>query len=61
MSVNKNRTLAKNTIFLSIRMVFVMIVSLYSSRVFLKALGVQDFGINNVVCGFVAMAFSILL
>lgn len=55
MSVNKNRTLAKNTIFLSIRMVFVMIVSLYSSRVFLKALGVQDFGINNVVCGFVAM------
>lgn len=36
-------------------MVFVMIVSLYSSRVFLNALGVEDFGINNVVCGFVSM------
>lgn len=55
MSPNKNKTLAKNTIFLTIRMVFVMIVSLYSSRVFLDALGVEDFGINNVVCGFVSM------
>lgn len=55
MSLNKNKTLAKNTIFLTIRMVFVMIVSLYSSRVFLNVLGVEDFGINNVVCGFVAM------
>lgn len=40
-------------------MVFVMFVSLYTSRVFLHALGVEDFGINNVVCGFVAM-FSFL-
>ena len=59
MSSNKNTTLAKNAIFLSIRMVFVMFVSLYTSRVFLHALGVEDFGINNVVCGFVAM-FSFL-
>lgn len=59
MSLNKNTTLAKNAIFLSIRMVFVMFVSLYTSRVFLHALGVEDFGINNVVCGFVAM-FSFL-
>ncbi|WP_025880875.1 lipopolysaccharide biosynthesis protein [Segatella baroniae] len=58
-SSNKNTTLAKNTVFLSIRMVFVMFVSLYTSRVFLHALGVEDFGINNVVCGFVAM-FSFL-
>lgn len=55
MPSNKNKTLAKNAIFLSIRMVFIMIVSLYSSRVFLNALGIEDFGINNVVCGFVAM------
>lgn len=59
MSSNKNTTLAKNTIFLSIRMIFVMFVSLYTSRVFLHSLGVDDFGINNVVCGFVAM-FSFL-
>lgn len=59
MSSNKNTTLAKNTIFLSIRMIFVMFVSLYTSRVFLYSLGVDDFGINNVVCGFVAM-FSFL-
>lgn len=59
MSFNKNTTLAKNTIFLSIRMIFVMFVSLYTSRVFLHSLGVDDFGINNVVCGFVAM-FSFL-
>lgn len=59
MASNKNVTLAKNTVFLSIRMVFVMFISLYTSRVFLHALGVEDFGINNVVCGFVAM-FSFL-
>ena len=40
-------------------MMFVMFVSLYTSRVFLRSLGVEDFGINNVVCGFVAM-FSFL-
>ena len=55
MSSNQNTTLAKNTIFLSARMILVMFVSLYTSRVFLHALGVEDFGINNVVCGFVAM------
>lgn len=55
MSTSQNKTLAKNTIFLSVRMIFVMFVSLYTSRVFLHALGVEDFGINNVVCGFVAM------
>lgn len=55
MPSNKNQVLAKNALFLSIRMIFVMFVSLYTSRVFLHALGVEDFGINNVVCGFVAM------
>ena len=50
-----NTTIAKNTVFLSIRMVFVLIVSLYTSRVFLHALGVVDFGVNNVVGGFVSM------
>lgn len=54
-----NKTIAKNTIFLSIRMIFVLFVSLYTSRVFLRVLGVEDFGINNVVAGFVSM-FSFL-
>ena len=36
-----------------------MLVSLYTSRVFLNVLGVVDYGINNVVCGFVLM-FSFL-
>lgn len=52
---SSDKTIAKNTIFLSLRMVFVLFVSLYTSRVFLRVLGVEDFGINNVVCGFVAL------
>lgn len=55
MANDSNSTIAKNTIFLSIRMVVVLFVSLYTSRVFLRVLGVEDFGINNVVCGFVAL------
>ena len=50
-----NRRIAKNTLFLYIRMVFVLLVTLYSSRVLLAELGVEDFGIYNVVAGFVSM------
>ena len=53
-SVN-NKKIAKNTVYLTIRMFFVLGVSLYTSRVFLAALGVEDFGIYNVVGGFVTM------
>lgn len=56
---DKNKTIAKNTLFLSLRMVFVLFVSLYTSRVFLNVLGVVDYGISNVVAGFVSM-FSFL-
>lgn len=56
---NQNTTIAKNTLFLSLRMVFVLFVSLYTSRVFLNVLGVEDYGISNVVAGFVSM-FSFL-
>lgn len=55
---NKKR-IAKNTLLLYVRMLFLMLVSLYTSRVILNALGVQDFGIYNVVGGVVAM-FSII-
>ena len=56
---DQNTIIARNTLFLSIRMVFVLFVSLYTSRVFLNVLGVEDYGISNVVAGFVSM-FSFL-
>lgn len=54
-----NKRLVKNTILLYARMLLLMVVSLYTSRVILQALGVEDYGIYNVVGGVVAM-FSII-
>ena len=54
-----NKRIAKNTLLLYVRMFFLMAVSLYTSRVVLQALGVEDFGIYNVVGGIVTM-FSML-
>ena len=54
-----NKRIAKNTLLLYFRMLFLMVVSLYTSRVILNALGVEDFGIYNVVGGVVAM-FSVI-
>lgn len=50
-----NKRIAKNTLLLYFRMLFTMAVSLYTSRVILNILGVEDFGIYNVVGGVVAM------
>lgn len=50
-----NKRIAKNTMLLYVRMLFTMGVSLYTSRVVLNTLGVEDFGIYNVVGGVVAM------
>ena len=55
----KNKRIAKNTVFLYIRQLLVMAVSLYTVRVVLAALGAVDYGIYDVVGGFVAM-FSVL-
>ena len=52
---DNNKRIAKNTLLLYFRMLFMMVVSLYTSRVILYALGVEDFGIYNVVGGVVAM------
>lgn len=52
---NNNKLIAKNTILLAIRQFVVMVIALYVSRVTLRVLGVEDFGIYNVVCGFVSM------
>ncbi len=49
------KRIAKNTLMLYVRMLFSMLVSLYTSRVVLQALGVEDYGINNVVGGLVTM------
>ena len=54
-----NKRIAKNTLLLYVRMLFTMAVSLYTSRVVLGALGVEDYGIYNVVGGLVIM-FSVL-
>ena len=56
---NNNNRIAKNTAFLYIRMAIVLVVSLYTTRVVLAALGVVDYGVYNVVCGFVTL-FSFL-
>ena len=58
MSVNKT-TIAKNTLMLYIRMILVMAATLYTTRIVLKNLGVEDYGIYNVVAGVVSM-FSFL-
>jgi len=50
---SKTKRIAKNTTFLSIRMIIVMIINLYCVRLVLNALGVVDYGIYNVVAGVV--------
>lgn len=55
MSSDNNKRIAKNTLMLYVRMLLTMGVSLYTSRVVLNTLGVEDFGIYNVVGGVVAM------
>ena len=51
----ENKRIVKNTLMLYIRMILMMIVSLYTSRALLQVLGVVDFGIYNVVGGVVMM------
>ena len=52
---SNNRRIAKNTFFLYGRMLVVMGLTLYTSRVILKALGFDDFGIYNLVAGMTMM------
>lgn len=58
-SSENSKRIAKNTLLLYGRMLLMMLVSLYTSRVVLNALGVEDYGIYNVVGGVVAM-FSVI-
>ena len=50
-----NKRIAKNTMLLYVRMMFIMAVQLFTSRVVLNTLGVVDYGIYNVVGGIVTM------
>lgn len=56
---NGNKKIAKNTAILYVRMLIMMFISFYTARITLNALGVNDYGINNVVGGLVTM-FSLL-
>lgn len=55
MSQINNARIAKNTIMLYVRMLVIMAVSLYTSRVILQELGVEDYGTYNLVAGFVTL------
>lgn len=58
-TITSNSRIAKNTIVLYLRMIVVLLIGLYSSRVILNSLGVVDYGIYNVV-GTVVVLFSYL-
>ena len=54
-----NRQIAKNSLFLYIRTAITMVIALYSSRVILQGLGVENYGIYNVVGGVIALMSSL--
>lgn len=53
--ISSNATIAKNTIYLYFRMMFTMLVTLYTSRVILDVLGITDYGLYQTVGGVVGM------
>lgn len=54
-TIANNKRIAKNTIMLYFRMVLLMAIGLFTSRVILQTLGVEDYGINSVIAGFLSM------
>lgn len=54
-SISNNKRIAKNTILLYMRMILTMSITLYTSRVILQVLGIEDYGIYNLVGGVIAM------
>lgn len=59
LTISNNSRIAKNTLMLYIRMLFLMVVNLYTSRIVLDALGISDYGVYNAVGGFISM-FSMI-
>ena len=54
-SSENSKRVAKNTLFLYFRTMLTMFVALFTSRVILNALGVVDYGLNNVVSGVITL------
>ena len=54
-NTSNNKRIAKNTVYLYFRTILIMLITLYTSRVVLNTLGVDDYGIYNVVGGVVVM------
>lgn len=54
-NTSNNKRIAKNTLMLYLRMLFILLVALYTSRVVLNTLGVVDYGLYNVVGGIISM------
>ena len=50
-----NKRIAKNTVLLYMRMLLLLAISLYTSRIVLNTLGVTDYGIYNVVGGVITI------
>src|SRR5690554_4827200 len=53
--MSNSKSIAKNTMFLYVRMILTMGISLYTSRVVLNVLGIEDYGIYSIVGGIVAL------
>lgn len=56
---DNNKRILKNTIYLYLRQIVIMALSFFSTRIVLDKLGASDYGVNNVVAGFVSM-FTLL-
>ena len=56
---SNNRRVAKNTIMLYLRMMFIVLVNLYTVRILLEILGAEDYGLYTAVAG-VVLLFSFL-
>lgn len=53
--IENNKRIAKNTLFMYGRLLFSLLINLYASRLILDALGVEDYGIHNIIAGIVTM------
>ena len=52
---DNHKSIAKNTLFMYIRMVITMAITLYTSRVILATLGVEDYGIYNMIASLIVL------
>ena len=57
--VSNGQKLANNTLILYIRSFITLIINLFTSRILLQSLGIDNYGIYDVVGGFVAMFASV--